>query len=237
MVLHVPEYDGCTLLDPAALDENLRLKAERIYEGATGRAVALSSFFKGKPKVVFHPGGQSPSERDFKDPEARYEALGKTVAAMKKAAGDKVDILIENLPRTCCFFSGSWKANIVTMGEELAELAGRFGIGCTLDICHLFLGCQEDKGHFLEEIEAALPRTEHIHYSDARGTDGEGIQIGEGDLPIEAAFEVLEKAGKDIHAVPEIWFGHEDGGAPFARAWDLLGKRLGQKPIAAGVAG
>lgn len=219
LAVHVPEYtkDG-TLLDPASPDEEVRKLAENVYGCAAGRAAAWSDFFVGTPLVVFHPGGQSPSSRMKGSMESRYDALGKTIKAMKAEAGGGASILLENLPRTCCFFSGVWKANIVTGGRELADLCERYDVDCTLDLCHLYLACMEDGKDFLYETTQAMPYAKHIHYSDARGTDGEGLQIGEGDLPLREALDIFRSS--DVMAIPEIWFGHEKGGRAFPIAWE-----------------
>jgi len=52
--------------------------------------------------------------------------------------------------------------------------------------------------------------TSHLHISDAYGIDGEGVQIGEGEIEFGKAFALL--AGEaDLGAMswtPEIWQGH-----------------------------
>ena len=225
LAVHVPEYDlDGTLLDPASLDEDKRIQAEKVYVQAAGRAAAWAPFFRGKPKIVFHPGGHSPGERDDVSAVARRMALKQTSDAMVAKAGDWAHVLLENLPRSCWFFGGSWKANIVATGEDLSRFAEALGLGVTLDLCHLYLACQEDGLDFIDQIHYARRNVRHVHWSDAKGTDQEGLQIGEGDLPIVEAFNALQ--GVDAYAVPEIWFGHEHGGAAFVKAWELLEEKL-----------
>ena len=238
LALHVPEYgDDGTLYDPASLDEEKRMLAEQLYAQAGGRAPAWASAFIGRPKIVLHPGGATPGEgdADMGRCEARYAALGRTIAAVKAVAGDHAEVLLENLPRSCWFFGGAWKANIVTGGAELAALGRRYGVGVTLDLCHLFLACNDLKIDYLESVEAALSSglVRHIHYSDARGTTGEGLQVGEGDLPLREALTFVGKYAPNVVAVPEIWFGHEHGGRGFTTAWARTEKLLAERPVAA----
>lgn len=230
LAIHVPEFDQGELLDPASTDEATRLRAQEIYVRAGGRALALAPFFRGRPKVVFHPGGFTSDERASADPEPLLRALDKTTQAMLEAVGEKADVLIENLPSQCWFFGGEWKARIMTTGQELADFCFRNRMGCTLDLCHLHLAQPDRFEDAIAEITAALPYVRHLHYSDAQNYDAaggrvnkEGLQIGEGDMPLVdyfAALNILHGLTKhEIHAVPEIWFGHEHGGAAFVEAW------------------
>src|SRR6185295_6729864 len=162
------------------------------------------------------------------------QQLAKTVDAMLEASAADAEVLIENLPSTCWFFGGSWRAQIMTSGTELAAFCIQQGIGATLDLCHLHLTPHDVEA----EILAALPHVRHLHYSDARWKDAagkdvsqEGLQIGEGDMPLERYFahlETLAESKKErIYAVPEVWFGHENDGAAFPLAWARLRERLG----------
>ncbi len=224
MALHVPEYLDGYLLDPASCDEARRKAAEAVYVKAAETAVRWAPKFEGVPKIVLHPGGSTPGEADYDSGrrEQRLDSLGRTIEAMKAAAGDKAEVLLENLPRSCWFFGGAWKANVVVGGGELADLGKMYACGVTLDLCHLYLACNEMGLDFLHEIEEAVRggRVRHVHYSDAAGTDCEGLQVGEGTLPLGEAFKRLSgQIAPDVACVPEIWFGHENDGAAFVEAW------------------
>ena len=217
MALHVPEYTKGYLLDPASLDEDTRKRASNIYVRAVGRATAWAPFFKGKPKVIFHPGGMSLEPVSALEKTAMNLALDRTIEDMIVAAAGDVDILIENLPAHCWFFGGDWLSNIITTGTELRDAAERNGIAATLDLCHLYLASQEHRFDPIDQIEEALPVVRHIHYSDGEGVSGEGLQIGSGNMPLALMFSFLMHL--DAVAVPEIWYGHEHEGAGFVEAW------------------
>lgn len=218
MALHVPEYIRGNLLDPASTSPRLRKMAQEIYVHAVGRAMAWAPFFKGRPKVVFHPGGMSLTLVDEKEKNAMRAALDLTIQAMIVKAAGKIDILIENLPAHCWFFSGDWLSNIIMTGSDLRETAERNGIGATLDLCHLYLACNENGLDPVEQVRKARSVVRHVHYSDGEGISGEGLEIGKGTLPLAAMLEPLMDL--DITAVPEIWFGHEQDGAGFVKAWN-----------------
>jgi len=226
LALHIPEYQtggtgGGRLLDPASLDEQKRKDAEVIYVQAAGRAAAWAPFFSqeltGKPKVVFHPGGMDITQWEQSRKDEAVLQLGKTIQAMKKAAGDKVEILLENMPTTCWFFSGNWFENIVTDCAQLRSICEAHSIGATLDLCHLHLASKADGFDPIADIKHIKALVQHVHYSDAEGDSGEGLQIGEGEMDIAAYFRPIMDL--DVVAVPEIWFGHENGGYGFTEAW------------------
>lgn len=233
--IHLPEFLDGNLLDCASLDEKKREMAQEFYVRAIRRGVALAPSFEGRPKIVFHPGGFHPEGSRPDDPGKLLQALAKTVSAMQEAAGGDAEILIENLPASCWFYGGSWTAQIMTTGQGLASFCTNQGIGCTLDLCHLHLAmaAHGKLDEAVNEIFHALPFVRHVHYSDAQAFDAaghfinkEGVQIGEGDMPIAEYFDALrliaEHSKMKVYAVPEIWFGHENNGVAFTKAWELL---------------
>ena len=56
----------------------------------------------------------------------------------------------------------------------------------------------------------------YLHLSDAVGVDGEGAQIGEGNVDFEFLIALFKS--KNLGFIPEIWQGHLDEGAGFKRA-------------------
>ena len=230
LAIHMPEYHDGRLLDPASPDESTRQYTSQIYAQASRRGAAWAPFFRGaRPKAVFHPGGMGVEPASEGAIRLMRDQLDKTIREMKEAAGEDVEILIENLPAHCWFFGGDWIANIFTSGRELAEACEKHGIGATLDLCHLFLAANDRKYDVMDEIRAAKPYVRHVHYSDARGIDGEGLQIGSGDMPLSQY--LAELADLNVKAVPEIWYGHEYEGAGFVTAWKEAEKMMAGVPV------
>ena len=61
----------------------------------------------------------------------------------------------------------------------------------------------------------------HIHLSDAKGIDGEGVPFGEGD--IHSLEEILNHSSVKVL---EIWEGHLNGGEKFIDALEYLHESL-----------
>ena len=50
------------------------------------------------------------------------------------------------------------------------------------DVSHTMLTCNYFKQDFYEFAKKIAPYTAHIHMGDATGLNGEGLQIGEGEI-------------------------------------------------------
>ena len=68
------------------------------------------------------------------------------------------------------------------------------------------------------------PYTAHLHIADASGVDGEGLQIGEGEIDFAVLANDLEKTACNVSFIPEIWQGHKNNGEGFWVALERLEK-------------
>ena len=66
--------------------------------------------------------------------------------------------------------------------SEIEEWCSKLCLRLCLDTSHSKLYCNYGKKNFRNFIEKLLPFTAHIHLGDAERTNGEGLQIGEGDI-------------------------------------------------------
>jgi N-acetylneuraminate synthase len=84
--------------------------------------------------------------------------------------------------------------------------------------------------HFGLDFQAALalllPHSVHLHVADAKGSNGEGVLIGTGDIDWTATWTQVRNYPQ-MSFIPEVWQGHKDHGAGFWSALEFL-ERLGQ---------
>ncbi len=57
---------------------------------------------------------------------------------------------------------------------------------------------------------------------DASGVNGEGLQIGTGELDFKEIGAVIKKIQPHCGFIPEIWQGHKDAGSGFWTALERL---------------
>ncbi len=68
------------------------------------------------------------------------------------------------------------------------------------------------------------PYTAHLHIADAKGTDREGLQIGDGEIDFVTMAEGLSQFAPKASFIPEIWQGHKNNGEGFWVALEKLEK-------------
>jgi N-acetylneuraminate synthase len=67
-----------------------------------------------------------------------------------------------------------------------------------------------------------------MHLADADGFDGEGLQVGEGDIDWFEFAQIMHEFNPQAHFIPEIWQGHKNQGAGAWLALERLEAVLGE---------
>ena len=66
------------------------------------------------------------------------------------------------------------------------------------------------------------PFNVHMHVVDAKGVDGEGVQIGKGDVNFHRMSQILNQFSPSVQFIPEVWQGHKNSGEGFWNALTFL---------------
>lgn len=224
VVVHVPfTIPGGAEVDVASSDPALREASCEMWAASCDLAERLDARW-----VILHPGGIVPrSVAD--DPEqagpARADALEHLEAALLRLDAEygKDRLLMENMPSHYHRSSGTSDRSLLGIG--LLDLAAWRDLlaGICLDTSHAWLSPGG-----LHNLETFLRRGDdqirHLHLSDARAPDHEGLQVGDGDIPwdkVRDHLAAIEPAG-GLTAVPEIKGGHTDDGAGFRFALEFF---------------
>ncbi|MBI4774545.1 MAG: N-acetylneuraminate synthase family protein [Deltaproteobacteria bacterium] len=215
LVVHAPEYMGDQLVDLCAEDEATRGRSVEQVRKAIVLARKWSPRFKGSPKLVVHPGAMSLKEDSV--PQRLRENL---LRSWEELRSDGVELLMENLPPFPWYFGGQWRGHYFMGPEDIVDFCRRTDSGFCFDLSHASLYCNAGGVDLCEFIEAVREHIRHIHFADARGLDGEGIQIGDGDIDFNAVMPLFSDY-RDTW-VPEIWLGHLHGGRGFIEALTRL---------------
>ena len=84
------------------------------------------------------------------------------------------------------------------------------------------LTCNHFKQDFYEYAKKIAPYTAHIHIGDATGVNGEGLQVGEGEIDFKKLGKILNEGCPNASFIPEIWQGHKNSGEGFWIALEKL---------------
>lgn len=209
--IHLPDYiNPVQLMDPfAESPDQVKLSLE-ILDRTAAFALDLQAR-TGRPVPVVGSFSQvHGSLQRFHDDHA-------ALLAGYRARG--VDILPQWLPPIAWYFGGSVRLDAMNDLAD-ADQIERHALPICMDVCHLCMGRSVFEFDPLAVIDRLAPLIGHVHLADANGIDGEGLHFGDGDpenMPALARVMTM-----DTMKVIEVWQGHLDDGAGFARALNTL---------------
>ena len=105
---------------------------------------------------------------------------------------------------------------------DTVEFCRANGLRLCFDVSHSKLACTHYRTSFREFVDQVGPFAAHLHMADAKGTDGEGLQIGDGEIDLPALCEQLRRVCPQASFMPEIWQGHKNRGEGFWLALERL---------------
>ena len=178
---------------------------------------ALVSHYEDTPKVVIHPGAMSLNVK--LDRNILKQAL---LTSLESLSGHGIELLLENMPPYPWYFGGQWKGNYFMDADEIQRFCTETGYKICFDLSHASLYCNAKEKSLSEFIQVVKPFIRHIHFADAYGLDGEGVQLGEGDIDFDNVMPLF--ADYQGTWLPEIWRGHLHKGKGFLEALTKLRK-------------
>jgi len=216
LVVHAPEFWSNHLVDICAFDEDHRKASVALMQRSLNVTRDMAPYFQGLPKMIVHPGAAS-LDQPIAERKRLYDNLRRSVEELDTT---DVELLLENLPPHPWYFGGQWLTNAFMDMDEIIDFLDSMDLKTCYDSSHHKLYCNWAGVDFYEQAASILPYVSHLHLSDASGLDGEGLQIGEGNINWVKFFGVV----KDYHGtmIPEIWRGHQRGGEGFFIAINRL---------------
>lgn len=217
--IHAPEQKGHNLVDLSARTEEDRHRAVRIIQNVIDKTKSeIKPYFETDlPPIVIHPGGVT---ADHMDRDAIPEMNRALKQSMSELDGDGVRLLLENMPPLPWIYGGQQYHNNFMAADEIAEYCEDTGQRICYDISHAKLWCNYADVDLYEHAKTLRPYTDYLHVADAAGIDGEGLQIGEGEVDFERLAPLYDDFDGPI--ITEIWRGHERRGEGFKKAASRL---------------
>lgn len=226
--LHCPTYWFRSVLNLASENEAERREHTGVVQRVIDLTRRIAPRFQGEPTVIIHLGGMDIVE--IKEAQRLKELA---YDSMRRLDWKGVRFLPENMPPRPWYFSGQWYDNIFCSAEEMIEVCGRFGLRMCLDLSHAKLFTNHTGTDYWEYLRKTAPHAAHLHVADAYGIDGEGVQIGEGEVDFAKAFTVLAESAdlSRISWTPEIWQGHLHQNQGFLTALERLAAIPQLRPV------
>lgn len=223
--VHAPDlFAGDHILDLASLDGEHRNRSIYELKRTVNVTKALGKFFPNtaKPVLVLSAGGWS--RQGFIQASDRPNLYNKVAEALEEVDLNSVQLAIQTMPPFPWYFGGQCYLNLFIDPDEIASFCQRTGHKICLDISHSMMACNYYKWNFSEFLMKVLPYVIHLHVVDAKGSDGEGVQIGLGDVDFIELRDLLRQYAPDVQFIPEIWQGHKNNGEGFWSGLEFLEK-------------
>tara|TARA_X000000950_G_scaffold84957_1_gene106946 strand:- start:33342 stop:35228 length:1887 start_codon:yes stop_codon:yes gene_type:complete len=222
-IVHAPElFSQSRLMDLASPDKKYRLYSIKETQRVIEITRSLKKYFPNteRPMIVANIGGFSmdeplPSEQII----SYYERFADSLALLNL---DGVELIPQTMAPFPWHFGGQRYQNLFVNSEECDYWCKKLNLRMCFDVSHSSLTCNHYGIDFYDFAKKIAPITGHIHLGDASGVNGEGLQIGEGEIDFKKLADILNHYCPKASFIPEIWQGHKNSGEGFWVALEKL---------------
>jgi sialic acid synthase SpsE/sugar phosphate isomerase/epimerase len=215
-VVHAPElFSGSRLMDLASPDEEYRQYSVRETQRVIDITRALKKYFPAtkRPMIVANIGGFTMDELlPINQLDSYYARFADSLSLLDM---DGVELIPQTMAPFPWHFGGQRYQNLFVHADECIHWCERLNLRMCFDISHSRLMSNHFGVDFYDFAKKIAPITGHLHLGDASGVNGEGLQIGDGDIDFERLSLILAKECPEASFIPEIWQGHKNGGEGF----------------------
>lgn len=221
--VHSPElFANDHILNLASPDEEYRLQSISELNRVCDITRKLKEFFPKtkKPVIVVNAGGFD-NERFFA-PSEKPELYKKVAQSLSAVNQDGIELIIQTMPPFPWHFGGQSHHNLFLDPEEIDYFCSQYGYRICYDVSHSMMACNFFKTSLHEFTKIVGKHVAHMHIVDALGVDGEGIEVGKGDVNFNLLSKDLKEFTPLAQFIPEVWQGHKNNGEGFWKALDFL---------------
>jgi sialic acid synthase SpsE/sugar phosphate isomerase/epimerase len=222
-VVHCPEmFSGDHIIDFCDSSEKYRTRSIDEMQKVIDLTRELKTYFPKtkKPLIVTNIGGFSMNgHKAVSDRIHLYDMLSDSLSKLDTTG---VELIPQTMPPFPWHFGGQRFHNLFVDPYEIVSFCKQNSRRVCLDISHSKLACNYYNWSFTEFIKIVGPYAAHLHIADAEGVDGEGLQIGEGQIDFIALGDNLNSNIPKVSFIPEIWQGHKNNGEGFFKALSLI---------------
>lgn len=222
-VVHAPElFVGSHLMDMASPDEAYRHRSVLETQRVIDITRKLKRFFPRtqRPLIVANIGGFTMDEPlPAAAIKGYYERFAKSLGELDL---DGVELIPQTMAPFPWHFGGQRFQNLFVKIEQIVEWCGKLHLRMCFDVSHSRLTCNHFSQDFYDFSTLIAPLSAHLHLGDAEGLNGEGLQVGEGEIDFVRLGKILREGCPRASFIPEIWQGHKNGGEGFWIALQAL---------------
>ncbi len=222
-VVHAPElFSKSRLMDLATPDDDYRKHSLAETQRVIDITRELKKYFPctQRPMIVANIGGFTmDAPLPSVDIPSYYQRFAESLSLLDL---DGVELIPQTMAPFPWHFGGQRYQNIFVQIDEILQWCEKLGLRMCFDVSHTALTCNHFGIDFYDFSSRIAPISAHLHLGDARGVNGEGLQVGEGELDFKRLGDILNAHCPDASFIPEIWQGHKNGGEGFWIALERL---------------
>jgi len=221
---HSPDlFAGDFLLNLASDDDEHWERSIGELQRVVDLTRSLRPYFRdgaADPVVIASLGGFT---KDAHVPRSALPAMYARVAAgLDRIDVSGVRLCAQTLPPYPWYLGGQLFCNLFVGAADTAAWAEEYDRRLCLDVSHSKLAATFGGQAFSDAVELLAPHADHLHLVDATGVDGEGVQVGEGEIDWPQLAHQLDELAPGVGFIPEIWQGHVNDGEGFWIALERL---------------
>ena len=222
-VVHAPElFEGSQLMDLASSNNSIRKNSMLETQKVINLTRELKQYFPKTimPLIVCNIGGFS-MDNVLNDIEKKqlYKNFYKSLQSLDTLG---VEIIPQTMAPFPWHFGGQRYQNLFIKADEIKQYCDEFNLRICLDVSHSLLASNHLNFDFYHFCKIVAPYTAHLHLGDAKKLNGEGLQIGDGEINFYKLGEILKEGCPEATFIPEIWQGHKNNGEGFWTALEKL---------------
>jgi len=222
--VHTPElFENDHILDLCSFDEKYRKNSIDNMNRVIKHVKKIKPLFSStkKPILVLNAGGWNQNGFISKEEKVlKYKILEKSLNELNL---ESIDLGIQTMPPFPWHFGGQSFHNLFVDPDEIDKFCSKTGHKICLDVSHTAMACSYYGWDLIDFISKVSKHINYLHIVDAKGSDGEGVEIGDGDVDFVLLSDQLNKI-PDVPFIPEVWQGHKNSGEGFWKALNYLEK-------------
>jgi N-acetylneuraminate synthase len=225
LIVHCPElFEEDHILDLCSVDKNYRQRSIQQMQRVINVTRELQKYFTHTkcPLIVTNVGGFTSNDAlPATEHNRLYEIL---LNSLSQLDSSEIEIIPQTMPPFPWHMGGQQFHNLFIESTDIVEFCESENYRVCFDVSHSKLACNHLGHSFKSFTESVAKVTAHLHLADAKGVDGEGLQIGDGEIDFLALAEILGKVAPIASFIPEVWQGHKNEGEGFWKSLENLEK-------------
>jgi sialic acid synthase SpsE/sugar phosphate isomerase/epimerase len=221
--IHAPEqFDDGFIIDFVNINKSVRTETWKRFEKVFQWADRLKQVigYHGCLDLVANVGGATKNlEEKLLTKPQMYELISQLV---EHGLSRGINILPQTMPPEPWHFGGQGYHNLFVSLNDMLEIQSYHKMNFCLDTSHSWLSCHKLGEDFWKQLERVKHVTSYAHISDALSPNGEGLQLGEGEIDTKKLMEHI--IHNNIEYIPEIWNGHMENFKGFRTALSKLSR-------------